>query len=648
MASKPMENYTRTIYQLIDDENYNEVIRILEVEKSSFPDSVAIQSLLGFCYWQLEDFDKAKDCYEHLVQINPNNQNYRLLYSQALYKTSQYYDAMRASSGVQDKTLKPQATILQAAIRYAENDVQSAKSILAEQNQEDLDIMMDCAVVSFKEDRIEDALEKYMDIKRIHGFIPEVAYNIALCYYRLNRFSEAVASISEIKSYTSRTHPELLRSMMGDAIEFNSATTIPYIQECYLVEAMNLMMAIEYDQKHLPEAKSALQELPTRSEEDLDQITLHNTALVTMETDPSGAFKKLSFLLSQEPPLTETFRNLLLGYCKFEYYSLAADLLAEKTDLAAQTMGAPTIDFLDALLLGSTSKEEAYRKFDELCKAKSDILRKIKRNIEDAQKTHDEEQQKRESLEYEAVVGELIPILMCQAKIFWDMGKFEFVELLLMKYQEFCFNDRTWKLNLAHTLFMQEKMTDAIQWYEPLVLGETSLLDVEAIVVANLCVAYVVTNQNSLADSLINRVTDEEEQKVKDETNPDQAGKLVHLSIIHLVIGTLYCAHSNFEFGIDYIFKAFNPMHQKLNADTWFYAKKCLLEVIRALVLHLYEMPDTTFDHIMTFLDEADKEGKKIQSINDLTVAAEEAREHQTISFEARTIKATFLALYHF
>jgi tetratricopeptide repeat protein 30 len=89
-------------------------------------------------------------------------------------------------------------------------------------------------------------------------------------------------------------------------------------------------------------------------------------------------------------------------------------------------------------------------------------------------------------------------------------------------------------------------------------------------------------------------------------------------------------------------------MHQKLNPDTWFYAKKCLFELLRSLAFRQYLIPDVMFDKICTFLEEIDKHGKKMESIVDLTVAAEETREHQTIGFEARVIKAMLLRIYNF
>lgn len=52
--------------------------------------------------------------------------------------------------------------------------------------------------------------------------------------------------------------------------------------------------------------------------QELDPVTLHNQALVNMDTKPSEGFEKMAFLLQQPsfPPVT--FGNLLLLYCKHE------------------------------------------------------------------------------------------------------------------------------------------------------------------------------------------------------------------------------------------------------------------------------------------------------------------------------------------
>jgi hypothetical protein len=109
---------------------------------------------------------------------------------------------------------------------------------------------------------------------------------------------------------------------------------------------------------------------------------------------------------------------LVIGYSKFECYVLAADLLAENTDLAIRMIGQPTLDFLDAHLLCSVSKEEVYRKLDNMCKVVADGLRRLMRKVEDSKKTHDQQQQTSLTLRFEASVNDMISLFLAQAKIF--------------------------------------------------------------------------------------------------------------------------------------------------------------------------------------------------------------------------------------
>lgn len=78
-----------------------------------------------------------------------------------------------------------------------------------------------------------------------------------------------------------------------------------------------------------------------------------------------------------------------------------------------------------------------------------------------------------------------------------------------------------------------------------------TVLDVTAIVLANLCVSYIMTSQNEEAEELMRKIEKEEERQ--NFTDPDK--QCFHLCIVNLVIGTLYCAKGNFEFGISRIIK---------------------------------------------------------------------------------------------
>lgn len=62
-----------------------------------------------------------------------------------------------------------------------------------------------------------------------------------------------------------------------------------------------------------------------------------------------------------------------------------------------------------------------------------------------------------------------IVVLMAQAKIYWNRENFQVVEKIFRKSVEFCNEDDTWKLNVAHVLFMQNKYKEAIGFYEPIV-----------------------------------------------------------------------------------------------------------------------------------------------------------------------------------
>jgi len=57
-------------------------------------------SLLAHCYYQLDDFVNAADCYEQLTILHPDVDDYRLYYAQSLYKANLYDEAMKVSSQI--------------------------------------------------------------------------------------------------------------------------------------------------------------------------------------------------------------------------------------------------------------------------------------------------------------------------------------------------------------------------------------------------------------------------------------------------------------------------------------------------------------------------------------------------------------------
>lgn len=148
---------------------------------------------------------------------------------------------------------------------------------------------------------------------------------------------------------------------------------------------------------------------------------------------------------------------------------------------------------------------------------------------------------------------------------------------------------------------MQEnKYKEAIRYYEPLVKKNfDNLLDMTAIVIANLCVSYIMVNQNEDAEEIMRRLEREEEKSQYEE--PEK--HVYHLCIVNLVIGTLYCAKGNYEFGIQRIIKSLEPYNKKLSMDTWYYAKRCFTSLVETLAKHMIILKDQTMNEIIDFLN---------------------------------------------
>lgn len=121
------------------------------------------------------------------------------------------------------------------------------------------------------------------------------------------------------------------------------------------------------------------------------------------------------------------------------------------------------------------------------------------------------------------------------------------------------------------------------------------MLDVSAIVLANACVCYILGNTNENAEEIIKRVTKEESRQ--------PSKKSFHLCIINLVIGTLYCAKGNYEYGITRVIDALDPFEQKLGYDTWYYSKRCLLSMFEQVAKQILLVQDGVLMNCLAFLE---------------------------------------------
>lgn len=69
-----------------------------------FLQSRAALSLLGYCYYHMQDFTNAAECYEQLIQLHPEVEDYKLYHAQSLYGACAFQEAMKATFPLDNAT----------------------------------------------------------------------------------------------------------------------------------------------------------------------------------------------------------------------------------------------------------------------------------------------------------------------------------------------------------------------------------------------------------------------------------------------------------------------------------------------------------------------------------------------------------------
>lgn len=179
--------------------------------------------------------------------------------------------------------------------------------------------------------------------------------------------------------------------------------------------------------------------------------------------------------------------------------------------------------FIDAIILQKASPEESLRKLDIIANGHIDTLRQLTKSIQDARLAKDNDGIKRSLKEFDDCLDKYIPVLMSQAKIYWDKENYSVVEKLFRQSAQFCADHDVWKLNVAHVFFVLERYNEAIRYYEPIVRkNEQNMLSLTAIVVANLCVSYIMVNKNEQAEEIMKKLEAEEEKAAELAENEKQ------------------------------------------------------------------------------------------------------------------------------
>ena len=80
-------------------------------------------------------------------------------------------------------------------------------------------MIVNTGCVLYKEDKYDEARSKFTEAVNTLGYQPDLAYNIALCFYRTKQFGPALKHLAEIIEKGVREHPELSVGSYTDGME---------------------------------------------------------------------------------------------------------------------------------------------------------------------------------------------------------------------------------------------------------------------------------------------------------------------------------------------------------------------------------------------------------------------------------------------
>lgn len=175
-------------------------MRILQYELQRTPNSRAALSLLGYCYYSTQDYAMAAECYEKLSQLVPEHSDYKLYHAQSLYNAFMFPEAVAVLSSIDDPKMVHQVVKLDSAIKYREEDLPNARILVDQYEPDDPDTEVNIACLEYKEGNYQQALKKFLSTVETHGFIADLYYAIALCYYNMGLYPQANKYITEIIS----------------------------------------------------------------------------------------------------------------------------------------------------------------------------------------------------------------------------------------------------------------------------------------------------------------------------------------------------------------------------------------------------------------------------------------------------------------
>lgn len=301
----------------------------------------------------------------------------------------------------------------------------------------------------------EDALAKFTTALQNQGFKPYLAYNIALCYYKLKDYGPSLkfcGNAEQTPRWTTeptqwfsadiiekgiRDHPELSIGMQTEGIEVRSVGNTLTLHETSLTEAFNLKAAIEFQLKNRKywidgrgfciktgifswssswgsyrhATKGRIRTRRSHSPQSgpskfraKSNRGLWKTA-VFAATKPVSSGNVCQLVAPLLPARMLRSSGWYSGWKRPSYlqvpYSGKQQFFNWKKPRFQWALLQYLYDFLDGIITQQTSPSEAYQKFDELASRHTEQLRKLAKQVQEHRNRGDIEVVKKAIIEYE-------------------------------------------------------------------------------------------------------------------------------------------------------------------------------------------------------------------------------------------------------
>ena len=97
-----------------------------------------------------------------------------------------------------------------------------AKSLIAQMPPDSAEAVVAQGCILYKEEKFEEAKAKFQEALNSTGYQCDIAYNIALCYYKLKQLAPSLKHIADIIEKGVREHPELGVGSNSEGVEVKS------------------------------------------------------------------------------------------------------------------------------------------------------------------------------------------------------------------------------------------------------------------------------------------------------------------------------------------------------------------------------------------------------------------------------------------